>query len=56
VAELLRCIGRMLGEGELGLLLDESGDRGAQLRLRLMAAILDVVGPSRGSWRAMSNC
>lgn len=43
---LLRVIGAMLSDGELGVLLDESGDRGGQLRLRLMAAILDVVSPA----------
>lgn len=44
--DLLRVIGAMLSDGELGFLLDESGDCGGQLRLRLMAAILDVVDPA----------
>lgn len=44
--DLLGCIGRMLADGELGRLLVESGDRGARLRTRLLAAILDVTVPS----------
>ncbi|SOJ54208.1 hypothetical protein MSIMFB_01707 [Mycobacterium simulans] len=43
--DLLKTIGRMLAQqGELGRVLDEAGQE--RLRLRLMAAILDVVAPT----------
>lgn len=44
--DLLGVIGTMLADGELGRVLDAAGDRGAQLRVDLMLAILDVMLPT----------